>query len=44
MIEYPPLLKGDAEQQTAQLRDYLIRLARELENRLKDIEEHTQEE
>ena len=31
MIEYPPILRGTAQQQLAQLRDYLVRRAREEE-------------
>ena len=29
-LELPPMLSGDPEQQLKQLRDYLIRLVREL--------------
>ena len=29
-LELPPMLSGDPEQQLTQLRDYLIRLVREL--------------
>ena len=31
MIELPPLLTGNEQQQINQLREYLIRLARQLE-------------
>ena len=31
MVEYPPILRGDSLQQLAALRDYLVRLARSLE-------------
>ena len=30
MIELPPMLSGDEKQQIKQLRDYLIRLVRQL--------------
>ena len=30
MIELPPILTGDEQQQIRQLRDYLIRLVRQL--------------
>lgn len=30
MLEYPPILRGSAENQLRQLRDYLIRLVQEL--------------
>lgn len=36
MIELPPILQGSTEQQLQQLRDYLIRLAQQLNE-----EEHT---
>ena len=32
MIEYPPLLEGRTDEQLRELRDYLVRLARELED------------
>lgn len=32
MIEYPPLLEGRTDEQIRELRDYLVRLARELED------------
>ena len=31
MVEYPPILRGDSRNQLAALRDYLVRLARSLE-------------
>ena len=31
MVEYPPILRGDSREQLAALRDYLVRLARSLE-------------
>lgn len=33
MYEYPPILKGTEQQQIAALRDYLVRLVREMERR-----------
>lgn len=39
MLEYPPILTGDEQHQILQLRDYLLRLVRSLDNRLQDIEE-----
>ena len=44
MLEYPPFLNGSAENQAAQLRAYLIRLAREIDERLKDLEEQQEKE
>lgn len=32
--EYPPILRGDAERQAAQLREYLVRLVRYLDEEL----------
>ena len=34
MREYPPLLRGNAMQQLAELRDYLVRVARESDNEI----------
>ena len=36
--EYPPMLTGTPENQTAQLREYLVRLIRYLDEILRDIE------
>ncbi len=33
MVEVPPILQGNEQQQLLQLRDYLVRLARTLEQR-----------
>ena len=33
MYEYPPILKGTEQQQLNALRDYLVRLVRELERK-----------
>ncbi len=33
MVEYPPILRGSEQQQLELLRDYLVRLARWLEQR-----------
>lgn len=33
IFEYPPILTGSAEEQLAQLRDYLVRLTQKLNER-----------
>lgn len=44
MLELPPFLNGTPENQALQLRNYLIRLAREIDERLKDLEEQQEKE
>lgn len=44
MLELPPILGGSAENQAAQLRAYLVRLAREIDVRLRELEEQQEKE